>query len=554
MKSQMTIGKKLLLCFGAMLVALIGLGYSSWSSIGGLSALLDKAVHKTAVKTEMAGRMAMDVGDMLSIDRGIAFRLLRDERDKMAQYNQTFAERSADVEKLVASFRTMVETDAGREALNSIQSRLTEWQSAHQDLVGLAGKVKDLQQIDGPSDRVLVVAGGAQQGIEKLVQAQSGLNRAAAENAATVSARAGALLLALIVAGLVVGGIVLMVVNRTSRALRNVADNMADGAEQVASAASEISSSSQSLAQSSSEQAASLEETSSSSEEISSMTRKNAENSKVAAEFTNQVDERVTAANQSLDQMVISMTEINNSSDKVSKIIKVIDEIAFQTNILALNAAVEAARAGEAGMGFAVVADEVRNLAQRCAQAAKDTASLIEESLSRSHDGMAKLDHVASATRSITESAARVKTLVDEVHLGSEEQARGIEQIAKAITQMEEVTQRTAANAEEGASASEELSAQAETMRNFSAQLRSMVGGAQQSFSRPVPVGAKAPPKPPAAAPKPVSEIAETSRSLAALRKATANRPVRPSADPVPAAAGKLGRAALPLDDDFKEF
>src|SRR5579862_6160682 len=130
--------------------------------------------------------------------------------------------------------------------------------------------------------------------------------------------------------------------------------------------------------------------------------------------------------------MVVAMGEINTQSGKISKIIKVIDENAFQTNILTLNAAVEAARAGEAGMGFAVVADEVRNLAQRCAQAAKDTAELIEESIAKSNGGQATVDQVATAIRSITVESAKVKTLVDEVNLGSQEQARGIEQISKA--------------------------------------------------------------------------------------------------------------------------
>jgi methyl-accepting chemotaxis protein/methyl-accepting chemotaxis protein-1 (serine sensor receptor) len=169
------------------------------------------------------------------------------------------------------------------------------------------------------------------------------------------------------------------------------------------------------------------------------------------------------------------MNGINSSSEKISKIIKVIDEIAFQTNILALNAAVEAARAGEAGMGFAVVADEVRNLAQRSAQAARDTAGLIEESIAKSNDGKTKLEQVAKAVRSITESSGKVKTLVDEVKLGSQEQARGIEQVAKAITQMERVTQATAASAEESASASEELTAQSEALREIVVELAGMV-------------------------------------------------------------------------------
>ena len=171
------------------------------------------------------------------------------------------------------------------------------------------------------------------------------------------------------------------------------------------------------------------------------------------------------------------MNEINASSGKISKIIKVIDDIAFQTNILALNAAVEAARAGEAGLGFAVVADEVRNLAQRCAQAAKDTADLIEDSVVKSNAGKVKVDQVAGAIGIVTEDAGKVKILVDEISVGSQEQSRGIEQIGSAITQMDQVTQRAAASAEEGASAAEELTAQSESLKKVVAELTRMVGG-----------------------------------------------------------------------------
>jgi methyl-accepting chemotaxis protein/methyl-accepting chemotaxis protein-1 (serine sensor receptor) len=257
-----------------------------------------------------------------------------------------------------------------------------------------------------------------------------------------------------------------------------VIGELSEGAGQVACAAGQISSSSQSLAQGSSEQAASLEETSASSEEINSMARKNAENAHAANGLVTQSQQKFNETNRSLEAMVEAMSDIKTSSDKVAKIIKVIDEIAFQTNILALNAAVEAARAGEAGMGFAVVADEVRNLAQRCAQAAKDTAALIEESIAKSNEGKAKVDQVAAAIRFITEESARVKTLVDEVSVGSLEQTRGIEQIAKALTQMEQVTQQSAANAEESAAAAEELTAQASTLMEVVEQLGSMVGGA----------------------------------------------------------------------------
>jgi methyl-accepting chemotaxis protein/methyl-accepting chemotaxis protein-1 (serine sensor receptor) len=174
--------------------------------------------------------------------------------------------------------------------------------------------------------------------------------------------------------------------------------------------------------------------------------------------------------------MVEKMKEIDSSSNKIARIIKVIDEIAFQTNILALNAAVEAARAGEAGLGFAVVADEVRNLAQRCAQAARDTAGLIEDSISTSRDGNARLDQMAGNVRAMTESSTKVKSLVDEVNMGSQEQARGMEQIARAVMQMEQVTQRTAASAEESASAGTDLNSHANALRALVHEMREMVG------------------------------------------------------------------------------
>jgi methyl-accepting chemotaxis protein/methyl-accepting chemotaxis protein-1 (serine sensor receptor) len=273
------------------------------------------------------------------------------------------------------------------------------------------------------------------------------------------------------------------------------------------------------------------------------MARKNSENSRGAADLVTQSQEKFVQTNQSLDQMVVAMGEINTQSGKISKIIKVIDEIAFQTNILALNAAVEAARAGEAGMGFAVVADEVRNLAQRCAQAAKDTAALIEESIAKSNSGQTTVDQVATAIRSITAESAKVRTLVDEVNLGSDEQTRGIEQIGKAITQMEQVTQKTAASAEESASAAEELNAQSETVKEIVGRLTEMVGGGttgphgRQTRTRGSQGGAR--------------RTAEYGSSHHAPAK-TAVRQTRSAQreSTLPARGGD----AFPMDEQFKEF
>ena len=260
-----------------------------------------------------------------------------------------------------------------------------------------------------------------------------------------------------------------------ARKLRRMSGEIDEGSQQVASAADQVCSSGQALARGASEQAASLQETAASTADINSLTSRNAEKSKSAAQFVAATTDRILAGNRKLEEMIVSMGEIKASSEKISRIIKTIDEIAFQTNLLALNAAVEAARAGEAGMGFAVVADEVRSLAQRSAQAAKDTATLIEESISASHQGSGKLSEVAQAIAAVTGEAEKVKALVEEVSLGSQEQARSLEQVSKAIHEMEQVTQKTAAGAEESAAAGQELSSQSQALSDVARQLKGLI-------------------------------------------------------------------------------
>ncbi len=260
--------------------------------------------------------------------------------------------------------------------------------------------------------------------------------------------------------------------------IREGLSQLREGAQKVTTTASEVATSAQTVAQGAIKQAAVLEETSAAMEEMASTTRTSAENSQQAAELVGTVDGVVGGASTALADMTQSMAKIRESSKKVAKIIKTIDEIAFQTNILALNAAVEAARAGEAGMGFAVVADEVRNLAQRSAQAARDTATLIEESIGSSRDGHDKVALVARSIQAIAESVGRVKGLVAEVSESSRQQSQGIDQVAQAVAQMESVTQSTAASAEESAAASEELSTHAVMATGQVARLEAMVVGA----------------------------------------------------------------------------
>ncbi len=265
--------------------------------------------------------------------------------------------------------------------------------------------------------------------------------------------------------------------NQTTRQLLGIATSLSDAADQVSSAAAQVSSSSQSLAQGAGEQAASLEETSASLEEMSSMTKRNAEGALQAKKLSNETRTAADTGATEMTEMKQAVDAIKLSSDSIAKIIKTIDEIAFQTNILALNAAVEAARAGEAGMGFAVVAEEVRNLAQRSAQSARETAAKIEDSVKKSDHGVRISEKVVKSLGEIIGKARRVDELVAEIATASQEQTQGIGQVNKAVSEMDKVTQSNAGNAEETAAAAEELSAQSIAMKEAVAELRRLMAG-----------------------------------------------------------------------------
>jgi methyl-accepting chemotaxis protein len=473
---KMTVGKKLMLGFGAMFAMVLGLSYSSERAITGLGARLNETANKTTRKVELAGQIQWAVAEMRAASRSTVLSAILKEDAELKKARAAFQAEVNTIEQILDEMRPLLVSERGKRAVDGVEAGVTAWVPLYDQMDQLcsAGKFQEANELRKTKQRAaadtMSKAASDLSAIQKELLVQS---TAEGTKAASVSRW---ITLALIGLSIVIGVVVVLVVLQITRVLRKLAGEMTEGAEQVAAAANQVASSSQALAQGASEQAASLEETSASSQEINSMTQRNAENSRTAAELTAHVDEQVKAANQTLNQMLSAMGEISGSSQKISKIIRVIDEIAFQTNILALNAAVEAARAGEAGLGFAVVADEVRNLAQRCSQAAKDTEGLIEESITKSKEGDAKLGRVEESVRSITGTAAKVKTLIDEVHIGSQEQERGITEIAKAISQMESVTQQTAANAEESAAAAEELTAQSQAVREIVHKLDALVG------------------------------------------------------------------------------
>ena len=264
-----------------------------------------------------------------------------------------------------------------------------------------------------------------------------------------------------------------------NRVLKKLADALGSGAEQVSAASGQVSSASQSLAQGASEQASSLEESSSALEEMASMTRQNADNAGKADSLMGETKKVVGEGAKAVEQVSGAIGQIKQSAGETAKIIKTIDEIAFQTNLLALNAAVEAARAGEAGKGFAVVAEEVRNLARRAADAAKNTAELIETSQKHADLSVTVVENLTKSFTGIQESSGKVAVLVSEIAAASKEQAQGIEQVNTGVAEMDKVVQQNAANAEESASASEELSSQAQELQAMVAELLAMVGGSR---------------------------------------------------------------------------
>ena len=378
----------------------------------------------------------------------------------------------------IAHYRTTITTDEDRQLFAPIQGTFENYVQAWYAAASLSREGKTREAAETYQSR----ADPQYRALQQQLKAEVDLNlrnadaNGSAAGPASQRARVFTLVTLLLA---VVAGVVLAtwVIRKLVRTLRSAAEQIDSGAQQMAAAATQVASASNTLAQDATHQAASVEETSASTHEIAALTQKNAESTRHASSLMERAIPIVVEVDTAHQELGASMTELQNSSQKMSRINRVIDEIAFQTNILALNAAVEAARAGEAGLGFAVVADEVRTLAARAADASRETSGLIEESLRNAGESRTRLDRVLEAMAANKKNADEVKVSIDEINVSTQEQARGLEQIAAGVSQIEQVTQRAAATAEESASASQQLSAQCQQLKSVAAQLNALVRG-----------------------------------------------------------------------------
>ncbi len=531
----LTFGAKLGVSTGILVAVIVLLAAVGLHELSTSETVLRQTAGVGARKLALAGVLNTAQSDMAVGQWGVVLFTYAKNPGGVAAAESLFQESSARFQRALTEMRQLPATDRGRQLLADMETQGNAWTSGFADVRRIveSGDPETAARFltEKVAPRYVALGKNAEELVKSCMEVMQQDARAAGDNLSNTRW----MMFLLIGGAALAAGFAMWMIRSTNRQLRRVATEMREGARQVAAAAGQVASASQSLAQGTSEQAATLEETSSSATEITAITRKNAENTRSVTGLMQDTSRLVEDANHNLGEMIHSMQEINTSSEKISKIIRVIDEIAFQTNILALNAAVEAARAGEAGMGFAVVADEVRNLAHRSAQAAKDTASLIEESIGKSNEGSRKLDLVAKSIQQITGSANQVKILADEVDVGSQEQSRGIEQISMAVGQMEKVTQRNAANAEQSAAASEELAAQAESLSDTVERLRRIAGDSGESSATP---GRRSQ----GGGLKPAGESLAKPRSSAAPHSASF------------ADATSSGRQLFPLDENEHEF
>jgi methyl-accepting chemotaxis protein len=515
-----TIGKRITVGYAAVLITTIAIGIFAYTRLNAIKVRSDSLTGDSLPGILCLTKIQENT--IMSNTLLLKF-ILSSEASEFATIDQKMKDMVIENTQQVRELETTVCTDEERGLYAKILTTRGIYAKTREDAFALAraGKNKEAfaayQATVAPSFYDYNGALQAQVDYTKSDGIQSGKNITAAIVSSKVFILSG------LAAAVALAGIFgYFIITGTNKVLTVASHALDEGATQVTAAAGQVSASSQSLAEGASEQAASLEETSSSLEEMASMAKRNSESVHQAKELSSQTRIAADAGTVDMQEMKKAMDAIQISSHDIAKIIKTIDEIAFQTNILALNAAVEAARAGESGAGFAVVADEVRSLAQRSAQSAKETATKIEEAITKSEHGVLISEKVAQALNAIAEKTRKVDSIVTEIATASNEQSQGVHQVNLAIGQMDKVTQSNASSAEETASAAEELNAQAISLKEAVAELSKLVGS---SATQPVGMNGRDEPvahKIPALRSSASSKSANTIRRCSAPISATA--------------------------------
>jgi methyl-accepting chemotaxis protein len=383
----------------------------------------------------------------------------------MAEVQREFHQELADYEQAITS----LEDRANFEQLKDLaMSYLNKWNNVA--TVSRTGDVDQatalyMQTMDPPFQSSLRL-------LKQMQQWNSVFGDKTSQEAKSVMATNNLIILGLSLCACLLGiALSILMIRSFQKTLHRATSDLAATGEELSSAARQVASASLAQAQGASAQAAAIEEVSASGEEVNSMARLNTNRSGEANRIMQDNQLHFEETNSRLGRMVEGMEDISDQSQKIARIIKVIDEIAFQTNILALNAAVEAARAGEAGMGFAVVADEVRALSKRCADAASDTTALIETTLTKTEEGRRRVQQLVASLQHLTQGSQQINELVNQISEATREQGKGLESISRSLTTLDQTTQQSAAGAEEGSAAAQEFQAQAEAMRASIAEL-----------------------------------------------------------------------------------
>ncbi|HUO09206.1 MAG TPA: methyl-accepting chemotaxis protein [Phycisphaerae bacterium] len=472
---SLTIGKRITLGFSAVLTITIALGVFACVEISQIHREMDVITGDAMPGILACGALASDIQDSQSL---LGEHILAPTKEVVATVEAKLSASLKETDDDMVAYEKEINQDEDRKNFEHLKELRATLAQARDKVLPLSREQKDKEATELYFQEVVPANEATESLLHNMIDwnnkygdAHAALGVAAAQRALTGT------IIGLISALVISAALSFFIVRSLVRILSQIAGTLGAGSEQLASAASQVSASSQAIAQGASEQAASLEETTSALEEISSMARRNAETAQQANTLSGESQKSAEQGNHAMTRMSTAINEIEKSAGETAKILKVIDEIAFQTNLLALNAAVEAARAGEAGKGFAVVAEEVRNLAMRSAEAAKNTAHLIEQSVNNAKSGVTISTDVASVLQAITTSSSKSGSLVGEIAGASTEQTQGISQVNTAVSQMDKVVQANAAAAEESAAAAEELASQAGEVKRVVSDLAQLVTG-----------------------------------------------------------------------------